>query len=409
MEKLIRALKSAIPKRQATVNLLCLLLFALPSCTGMRMLLKGKPQVDDFKKYAVSNIKPGDAARDDNFIYDTSKSSLIDSITFNSTEPYFFGKQVNLKTFLRETNTKQFLILHKDTVLYNYTGDNYQGEWINTFSISKSLISLLLGIAINEGFISSLDDPIVKYIPEAAKNKALTPLRIRHLLTMTSGLKFTKLSRNLVKLMRSDEAQTYFTPDIRKYLLKSERQFEPGQYWVYSNLDAELLGWVIENATKKSISDYFESSIWRKIGAKNNAGWTVDSRGKEKVHCCFYTSASDLAKIGKLFTDPEQAIVPKEWIDRLIAFDTTPIQRPPGNNDLAIMKHHYLWWKPLYPSGADLQANGVNGQFLYVDPVHSYIIVKLSDKNHTGYPFRKIVSTLAGIGYKTSIPRYKVN
>lgn len=245
-----------------------------------------------------------------------------------------------------------------------------------------------------------------------ATNSAFAGVTVNHLLMMTSGLQFTKVSGNPFKTLRSDEARDYYTNNLRAYIAKSKRQYEPGKYWVYKNTDVELLSWLLQKTTGLTVTEYFSKKIWSKIGSSSAAAWSIDSKAVERTHCCFYTIATDLAKIGRLLLNNGQwnneQIISKSWINNLVRFDSTQAMPPPENKDLRTLQHQYLWWKPNYPSEEDFQANGVYGQCLYIDPDSKTVIVKLSNLNTTGYPYRKIAKFLVGKPYKPIIPRYRL-
>lgn len=147
------------------------LFLLLAGCTSVKMILGGKPGIEDYKKYDYSLVEKGDTV----FEFPGSQQTyLLDSLYVNETEPLLFGKPVTLQTFLKQTQTQEFLVIHNDSIVYNYTAPGYSQTWINTFSISKSLISLLVGIALDEGVIKSLDDEIVNYLPNWQR---IQPLR----------------------------------------------------------------------------------------------------------------------------------------------------------------------------------------------------------------------------------------
>lgn len=388
------------------IRLVLIFLILMMGCTSVKMIVKGRPTIYDNTKYQT-RIVSIDSNRVKPFVTKYVDRGLLDSIRVNETEPLYFGKQVTLIDHLKNSQTKEFLIIKNDTIIYRYTDPDYKGNSMNTFSISKSMISLLLGAAIQDGFIKSEHELLTHYIPELKNFRSFDSITIGHALNMSSGLRFTKITGSIFKLMKSDEAKTYYVNDLRKYLSKSQREYSPGRYWRYNNFDTELIAWVIENATGKTVSAYFQERIWKNIGAENEAEWMIDQQGHERTHCCFYSKAVDIAKIGRLFLYPDNTVISEAWLSKIMKFDSSRIPYMPSSKDMNIMQHQYMWWKPNFPASEDIQANGVLGQFLYIDRASKIVMVKLSNKNQIGYPFRKIVSVLTKSEYKPQIPIFR--
>ena len=190
-----------------------------------------------------------------------------------------------------------YLIIQDGQILYEEYWDHYGPSSLsNSFSAGKSIVSLMIGIAIDEGYIESIDQKVMDFIPEYSKgkNKKLT---IRNLLTMSSGLNWDEAYSSPFSMT----TEAYYGTDLPG-LIKSLDVIEtPGKTFDYLSGNTEVLAMVIQAATGKTISEYASEKIWKKIGAENDALWSLDhENGMEKAYCCFNTNARDFARFGQL-------------------------------------------------------------------------------------------------------------
>jgi CubicO group peptidase (beta-lactamase class C family) len=288
-------------------------------------------------------------------------------------------KKYGFETFLEREQTTAFIVLSNDTIIYEkyYNGFN-RNSVFTSFSIAKSFVSTLIGLAIADGFIKSDTDRITKYIPELLqKDKRFSDITIRDLLSMSSGLQYSGDGEP------SDDDITYQYPDLRKAALQfSKVKDSSGKLWQYNNYNPLLLGLILERTTHSSVSKYMEEKLWKKMGG-SRAGWSVDEHGFEKLESGINCSAYDYIRFGQLFLNKGKyngvQIVPAEWIQRA----TQPASRPRGYYDF-LLRHNvyygYFWWGKFRGSPAndnDFFGLGNKGQYLYVCPQKKLVIIRL--------------------------------
>ncbi len=288
--------------------------------------------------------------------------------------------------FLAEKETVAFLIIKNDSIYYETYLNKYDtASIVNSFSMAKSVLSILIGIAIDEQLIKSVDEPITKYIPEL-KEKGFEKVKILHLLQMTSGLKFNESYVNPF----GDAATFYYGRNLRKSINKLKLEAEPGTRFNYVSGDSQLLGLVLERALKdRSISEYLEEKLWKPMGMEYPASWSLDRKkdGLEKTFCCLNARARDFAKIGRLYLNKGdwngEQLVPKSWVERSTAIDSTA-----GS----AWYYQYQWW--LGGKDGDFVAEGILGQCIYVNPSKNLVMVRLGKKT-AGLNWEGLMASIA--------------
>ena len=285
----------------------------------------------------------------------------------------YYGEKVDdFDIFLESHATTAFLILKNDTIIYeNYFNNHGPDTLCKTFSMTKSFLSALIGIAIDEGYIQSIDDPLVKYFPELI-NKGLDKLTIRHCLTGKAGLKYTKGF-----MPWHDQSRMYCSFDIREYLKNVELSNIPGSVWQTSEISMQLLGVVLERATKTTISNYLKEKLWNPVGMESDALMVIDSEKNkfEKVESGLVAKPIDLLKFGKLYLHNGylngKQIVPKEWVINSTKPDSTSYY-------YENRYYGYIWWG--YGNEKDnyeFTAKGHFSQRIYVSPHNNTVVVRL--------------------------------
>ena len=273
---------------------------------------------------------------------------------------------------LNRNESVAFLVIKNDSVLYEQYWDNYvQNSLSNSFSVAKSIVSVLVGIAIRDGLIS-LDDSVGKYIPEY-KNGANSKLKIRHLLTMSSGLNWDESYNSLF----SKTTEAYYGNDLAGLVNHLKVIDEPGKIFQYMSCNTVLLAMIISKVSGITISDYATKFLWKPIGATQPAFWSLDhNEGLEKAYCCFYSTARDFAKIGKLYIDSGKwngrVIVPYNYLKESIS--------PNGcvdENGIPVDFYGYHWWLLNLPGQKIYYARGILGQYIIIIPEEKIIIVRL--------------------------------
>jgi CubicO group peptidase (beta-lactamase class C family) len=297
---------------------------------------------------------------------------------------------------LRANDTLAFVVVHEDRLVYErYFGGTDRRTLHTSFSVSKSLLSTLVGIAIDEGLIESVEDPITDYLPELAeRDRRFERITLRDLLTMSSGLRYEEPE---IPVPWGDDVFTYYGVDLRDVGLNDVHiERSPGEEWHYNNYNPLLLGMVLERVTGTSVSNYLSTRVWRPLGAEHDASWSLDSErsGFEKMESGFNATAVDYARFGLLFLHGGgwngSRIVPEAWVEESTAADVSA--DPAGY-------YQYFWW--IDPQRTErFYALGNLGQYVYVAPDADVVIVRTGrewglDNEVWLDTFRKIADGLA--------------
>jgi CubicO group peptidase (beta-lactamase class C family) len=303
-------------------------------------------------------------------------------------------QQANLEELLQSTQTTSFIVIQDDAILYEEYFNGYNRDSIVTsFSMAKSVTSALIGIAIDEGLIGSVDDPIIYYLPEL-RGKGLDGVTIRHLLLMSSGIRYVsddEISGPAALSPFSDDGLSYSYPNLRSQALAvvSDGK-QPGTEYNYNNYNPTLLGIILERTTHMPVAQYLQEKIWEPLGMEYPASWSLDSEtsGFEATLCCLNGRAIDFAKFGRLFLNNGNwngtQIISERWVKE----STSPYPNP--NGDIAWRAntwfsnwpqsggyYKYQWWGKLNPDGSyDFVAVGHLGQRIYVSPQNRAIAVR---------------------------------
>ncbi len=294
--------------------------------------------------------------------------------------------QANLQE-LEQLQTVSFLVFQNGELLFeNYWEDFDKRSITNSFSMAKTVVSILLGIAIEEGKISSLDQKVGDFLPSFSEGKKAN-ITLKHLVTMSSGLNWTESGANPF----SDNAKGYYGSDLQGLIDDLEVIGEPGMEFIYLSGNTQILGFVLEKATGKKLSDYASEKLWQPLGAESDALWNLDSEGgMEKAFCCLYATSRDYARIGQLYLQGGK------WNGQQIiseAYVTTSIQPADlfdvkNNKDNA--RYGYSWWLDTYKGMDIFYARGINGQYIIVIPEKNSVIVragrKRAEKNPNEHP-----------------------
>ncbi len=354
----------------ASIRLLCLLLMNLfTGCTYYNMLAHQSPNADDMKIFCNRSISA--SSQPFHFNYSNKYLPYLDTVKIYNPDR---KQESTLDTILSQDRTSAFIIyINNQIVCEKYFGGGSESRPSCVFSISKSILSALTGVAISRGYIQSIDQRITDYIPQLKGNTNFNQITIKQLLQMSSGLNWRK------NKTFDDDGKLYYTPDIRRLIVRHKLTKVPGSNWEYKNIDSELLAWVIENATESTISELVQKYLWEPMGAEFDAYWSLDARkGVEKASSSLNACARDLLKFGCIYLNNGNfnngQIVPGSWIANIFDIPAAPNQR-------TSLKHNFLWWIPNDGTDREIVADGYLGQRITINPRYNIIIVKLSEEN----------------------------
>ena len=292
--------------------------------------------------------------------------------------------------FLSETHTQALIVIKDDTLVYEeYAYGLDRDSRATSFSVAKSIDSALIGIAIDEGFIASVSDPITDYLPELSERDSdFEQITIRDLLLMASGLDYREFRW---WLFNGDDPLTTYYPNQRQISLENINIVDPpGQYFLYNKYHPQLLGMILERTTGMSVTEYTQTRLWDRIGMEYGGAWALDSdeSGFEKMEAGLNARPIDFAKFGRLFLNngewEGEQVLSAEWVEESTSLD------PPTHNadyysrgwgpsvyDDGAGYYKYMWYGRLrVGEPADIMAEGDHGQFIYISPANDVIIVR---------------------------------
>lgn len=393
---------------------LFLLAFTCSSCHVGRFFVYNFANITDHKIFPYTDVGTGD----DIYRFPVSNRDPLGTMTLTPKK-----EKMSLTRWLDdETSTTSFLVIQRDSILYEQYFDGYKPDDIATiFSVSKSVTSLLTGIAVDEGLIEDINDPVTKYIPELLEgDPRFQRLTIRHLLDMRSGLDYKESYSNPF----ADMAKLYYGTNQLKQLSKLGFDHEPGTYHEYQSGTTALLGIAVERATGMDLGQYLEAKVWKPMGMEFPATWSLDDKRHRsaKGYSGLNTTARDLAKIGQLYAKGGlwrgKQIVSAAWVNASITpnmendayqYQWYSIEKPLASEDrktryfpdsLAAasvadtLRADFVKVNPsrqnpgqwyINYAGDNFYAQGILNQFIYVDPEIDLVIVRQGRKWDGGY------------------------
>lgn len=345
---------------QIKLSVLVLVALLFNSCQVGRFVFYNFADIKDYKKFPSRALKA--AEQKFNFKIAAQNKSPKKITSKNK-------KDINFDDYLKANKTVAFMIIQNDSIYYEKYFKGYnESSIVPSFSMAKSVTSMLIGCAIDDGLIKSVDEPITNYLPQLQKN-GFEKVTIKHVLQMTSGIKFNESYVNPL----GHAASFYYGRKLRNSVNKLKLKDEPGTKFNYISGNTQVLGMILEKALNgKTITDYLQEKIWLPLGMEYDASWSVDKKknGVEKTFCCINARARDYAKLGRLYLNNGnwngQQIVSSNWVKESTKIDTT-------NGSAAF--YQYQWW--ILGKEGDYMAQGILGQFIYVHPAKKLIIVRL--------------------------------
>lgn len=350
------------------IFLIIALALLISSCHVGRMIIYNFADANDYKKSPQITLnKPSTTFRFAENISENLDTSLFPK-TLIADE-----KITDFESLFSETKTTSFLVIRNDTILYEkYFLGHDQNSIFTSFSVAKSFISALVGIAINEGKITSVDDTITKYLTDF-KNEGFEKITIKNLLNMESGILFRESYLNPF----AEIGRYYYGNNLRKYVTKLKIVKEPGLEYEYKSVNTLLLGMIVEKATGVPLAQYFQEKLWTPLGMEYDGSVNIDSKKDNMVKsfCGVNARSRDFAKFGSLYLKKGnwngQQIVPESWVATTIN---------PLVSKRSSVYYSYQW---RIDNAGNYWALGLLGQYIFVNPSHNVIIVRTGKKDGT--------------------------
>jgi CubicO group peptidase (beta-lactamase class C family) len=346
--------------------IIILLSMFLTSCHVARFFYYNFADMKDYKKFPTQTLNKAETT----FRFTKSTSNIDLNIPNGINEK-------NFRTFeqmLDKEKTLSFLIIRNDSVIYENYFHGYDTTSIEpSFSMAKSFVSALIGIAIEEKKIKSVHQPITDFIPELKKNNGFDKITLEHLLNMRSGIDFNEGYSSPF----ADMAKYYYGLNLKKYILSLKTKKDPDLEYDYISVNTLLLSLALEKATGMTVTAYLEAKIWKPLEMEYPASWSVDSYKNQTVKsfCCINARTHDFAHFGRLYLNKGKwngkQIVPEEWVNRSLSIVN-------DSRDSQGYPYSYHWRVTV--NGAFF-AKGVLGQYIFVDPKKKLIIVRTGRGN----------------------------
>jgi len=309
-------------------------------------------------------------------------SFAVDAVPAEDLVYRFEGVAYHAGQFAERNHTTSLVIVHDGIVVYEqYREGASEASQLTSYSMAKSLVSLLAGVAVGDGAIASLDDPATRYVPELA-GTGYDGATVKHLLQMSSGVRFdegyTKATADIYRLSGASMITNQLPAN--QFMKTLPRDHEPGTHFNYSTGETQVLGWVVASAVGKSLSEYMHEKLWSRLGMEHDAYWVLDRNGGDEF--CgigFSATARDYARIGQLMLQDGvwqgERLLPAGWVEASTTVDAPHLDYGEVLEGQSAVGYGYQWW--LREDGT-YDAEGIFGQFIWVNPAERIVIVKTS-------------------------------
>lgn len=350
----------------AVLLLLIIIYFSLPQY-ARKALIYLYPDIDDLALFSHEVVSAPDSC------WEWKISRRYGTVQPDSAD----------EAYLRQKQSVAYLVIQHDSIIYEgYWDGRDLSQTSNIFSATKSIVSLLTGIALDEGKISSLDDPVSKYIP--TYNKGLqSKVTIRNLLTMSGSMDWDESYASLF----SATTHGYYGDDLYRFITNLDVTSMPGVQYTYRSGETQLLAFVLEAATGETISSYAERKLWKPIMPCNSAYWLLDKEnGDEKAFCCFHTTARDAARFGRLMLHKGEwngrQIIPRQYMEEAMT-PASYLKDQWGKDPLDY--YGFLIWIMNYKGQKLPLFKGMLGQYIIAISEKDAIVVRLGHKRSDKY------------------------
>ncbi|WP_434353933.1 serine hydrolase [Psychrobacter sp. HD31] len=335
----------------------------------------------------IDNFRNADANYPVNRLTPASQPYVIEQADTSFTLPAHFNfknEQINTQAFLEQNRLEGIMIIKDDKVVLEeyklgFTPDDTHIGW----SLSKSVVSALLGIAYHDGLFE-LDAPITQYLPQF-KGTGYDNVKIKNLLQMSSGVGFNEDYGDFHSDINRFGRTFAFGKSFEDFALTLKNEKPQGTYNQYVSIDTQVLGMLLTKVTGMGLTEYYQQKLWEPLGMQDHGEWIIDETGMEMALGGLNMTMRDYAKIGLLYLHQGklngQQLIPSEWVKMSTTPDAPHLM--PGKRDNATREQGYgfQWWIPVHDDG-DFFGSGIYDQYIYVQPHKNLVIVTLSANHH---------------------------
>lgn len=318
------------------------------------------------------------------------------------------GHTKDVGQFIDETHTTGLVVTRNGSIVYEeyFRGNNDASRCI-LWSVSKSVVSALVGIAVDEGFIRDIHEPVTAYVPSLAAS-GYNGVSIKDVLQMSSGIRFTEdYADPKSDISRLGPLSVGLGPSLESFLLELDREHEPGTRRKYVSSDAQVLGMVVRAAVGMDLASYMEEKLWRPAGMEGAAYWLLDSTGVESAFGGLNACLRDLARFGNLYLNDGywngRQIISKEWIRASVTPDAPHLLPGANPRSDSVLGYGYQWWVP-GGEDRDFLAMGIYGQAVYVNPRYNVVIARTAA--YKGYTIDGVEMELESVEFFRAIARH---
>lgn len=307
-------------------------------------------------------------------VFERSPGALPELYTYK-------GQTKRVEEFLEKTWTTGFIVIQDGRIVFEeyYRGNTEASHWIS-WSVGKSFVSALVGIALEEGAIQDIEDPVTRYVP-FLKGSGYDGVPIKHVLQMSSGIRFNEDYADFFSDINRMGRVFALGGSMDDFVASLENEHAPGTRYHYVSMDTQVLGMVLREATDQDLSSYLEEKVWQRVGMESDAFWIVDGDGMELTFGGLNAVLRDYARFGLLYLHEGswkgRQVVPADWIQASVTPDALHLRPGPDPSTASVLGYGYQWWIPGNPEG-DFMAIGICNQFIYVHPGLKVVIAKTS-------------------------------
>mgnify|MGYP001452920515 FL=1 len=277
-----------------------------------------------------------------------------------------------------QLGTVAYVIIKDSTLLFEQYWEDYSPEsHSNSFSMAKSIVSLAIGAAIDDGFIKDVDQPVSDFYPKFQGYNG-KPLTLRHLLTMSAGVDFDEAYSSPF----SPTTKLYYGDDLQQIAFGMKEIEEPGVNFIYQSGVTQLLAFIVEKATGENISSYVSRKFWTPMNAEEDALWSLDKKdGIEKAYCCFNSNARDFARFGQLILNEGEwngkQLISSSYLKEATTPDTSLLFKEYNETNHC---YGFQFWHLTYNGMEVPYMRGILGQYIFIIPDLNAVVVRLGHK-----------------------------